>query len=106
MKDILVLGMGKVGSLVGTLLSKKFNVIGVDQKKPHYNYKLPFKVIPEDVGNLKKMKSIFEKHDAVVSALPFFLNKKGTMSLLAHLCRSFFFISNLTNVMSSLPSFL
>ena len=54
MKDILVLGMGKVGSLVGTLLSKKFNVIGIDQKKPHYNYKLPFKVTQENVGNLKK----------------------------------------------------
>jgi len=82
MKEILVLGMGKVGSLVGTLLSKKFNVIGIDLKKPHYNYKLPFKVTQENVGNLKKMKSIFEKHDAVVSALPFFLNKK--IAKLAH----------------------
>ena len=35
MKNILVLGMGKVGSLVGVLLSKNFKVTALDQKKPH-----------------------------------------------------------------------
>ncbi len=82
MKNILVLGMGKVGSLVGTLLSSKFNVKGLDQSKPHYNYKLPFNVIQGDVGDLKKMKSILKDFDAVVSALPFFLNKN--IAKLAH----------------------
>ena len=82
MKNILVLGLGKVGSLVGTLLSKKFNVCGLDQNKPHYNYKLPFNVIQNDVGNLKTMKSILKDYDAVVSALPFFLNKN--IAKLAH----------------------
>ena len=33
MKNIVVLGLGKVGTLVGVLLSKKFNVTGIDQKK-------------------------------------------------------------------------
>ena len=32
MKNIVVLGLGKVGTLVGVLLSKKFNVTGIDQK--------------------------------------------------------------------------
>ena len=82
MKNILVLGLGKVGSLVGTLLSKKFNICGLDQNKPHYNYKLPFNVIKNDVGNLKTMESILKDYDAVVSALPFFLNKN--IAKLAH----------------------
>ncbi len=30
MKEILLLGMGKVGSLVGLLLSKNFNVTAID----------------------------------------------------------------------------
>ncbi len=82
MKNILVLGLGKVGSLVGTLLSSKFNVKGLDQNKPHYNYKLSFDVIQGDVADLKSMKSILKNFDAVVSALPFFLNKN--IAKLAH----------------------
>jgi saccharopine dehydrogenase-like NADP-dependent oxidoreductase len=35
MKKILLLGMGKVGSLVGLLLSKNFNVTDFDQNHPH-----------------------------------------------------------------------
>ncbi len=34
MKEILLLGMGKVGSLVGLLLSKNFNVTAIDQNLP------------------------------------------------------------------------
>ncbi|SVA21002.1 uncharacterized protein METZ01_LOCUS73856 [marine metagenome] len=82
MKNILVLGLGKVGSLVGALLSSKFNVKGLDQSKPHYNYKLSFDVIQGDVSDLKSMKSILKDFDAVVSALPFFLNKN--IAKLAH----------------------
>ena len=76
MKNIVVLGLGKVGTLVGVLLSKKFNVTGIDQKKPHYDFKLPFKVLECDVKNEKDLEKIFQKNDTVVSALPFFLNKK------------------------------
>lgn len=75
MKKILVLGLGKVGSLVGVLLSKKFDVTGLDQKKPHYNYSLPFEVIEGDVSDVKRMSETMSRFDSVVSALPYFLNK-------------------------------
>lgn len=82
MKHILVLGMGKVGSLVGVLLSKNFNVTAIDEKKPHYEYTLPFDCIQGDVSDLNFMKNQISKHDAVVSALPYFLNKP--IAQLAH----------------------
>jgi len=75
MKKILVLGLGKVGTLVGVLLSKNFDVTGLDQKQPHYDFKLPFRVIESDVKDEKKLITIFSKYDTIVSALPFFLNK-------------------------------
>ena len=49
MKKILVLGMGKVGSLVGVLLNDNFEVTALDQKTPHYSYELPFKCLLGDV---------------------------------------------------------
>ncbi len=76
MKKVLVLGMGKVGPLVGLLLSKQFEVTGLDKRKPHYNYDLPFKIIEGDVTSEVVLVDILAQHDAVVSALPFFLNKK------------------------------
>ncbi|MEE9374439.1 MAG: saccharopine dehydrogenase C-terminal domain-containing protein [Saprospiraceae bacterium] len=76
MKKILVLGLGKVGSLVGVLLSKNFEVTGLDKKKPHYNYVLPFDVEIGDVTDGDYMTKLMSKYDAVVSALPYFLNKK------------------------------
>src|SRR5210317_1767311 len=82
MKHILVLGMGKVGSLVGVLLSKNFNVTAIDEKKPHYEYTLPFDCIQGDVSDLNFMKNQISKYDAVVSALPYFLNKP--IAQLAH----------------------
>ena len=75
MKNILVLGLGKVGTLVGVLLSKNFNVSGLDQNKPHYDFKLPFKIIEADVKNKETLINVFKDFDTVVSALPFFLNK-------------------------------
>ena len=76
MKKILVLGLGKVGTLVGVLLSKNFDVTGLDQKKPHYDFKLPFSVIESDVKDEKKLITIFSKYDTIVSALPFFFKQK------------------------------
>lgn len=67
--------MGKVGSLVGVLLSKKFTVTGVDQKAPHYNYKLPFDTIIGDVTDMSFVADLVNDHDAVVSCLPYFLNR-------------------------------
>ena len=75
MDKILVLGLGKVGSLLGVLLNKKFKVTGLDKKKPHYDYELPFDVITGDVSDLEFMKKTLINFDAVVSALPYFLNK-------------------------------
>ncbi len=75
MKKILTLGLGKVGTLVGVLLSKKYEVTGVDRQKPHYDFKLPFAVVETDVTDTAKMEQLIGENDAVVSALPYFLNK-------------------------------
>ena len=82
MENILVLGMGKVGSLVGLLLSKNFKVKTIDQKLPHYDYDFPFECIQADVTDLIWMKKEMAKYHAVVSALPYFLNKN--IAKLAH----------------------
>lgn len=76
MKHILTLGLGKVGTLVGVLLSKKYTITGVDRQKPHYTFNLPFDVVEGDVTNEQFLKELIDKNDAVVSALPYFLNKK------------------------------
>lgn len=75
MKNIVTLGLGKVGTLVGVLLSKKYNVTGIDKQKPHYEFDLPFKVVEGDVSDEGFMRKVLEGQDAVVSALPYFLNK-------------------------------
>lgn len=84
MKKIAVLGMGKVGSLVGVLLSKRFTVTGVDQKKPNYNYELPFGFTKGDVSDESFIKKLCDKNDAIVSCLPYFLNKP-----IAKLCHEY-----------------
>jgi saccharopine dehydrogenase-like NADP-dependent oxidoreductase len=76
MEKILSLGLGKVGTLVGVLLSKKYKVTGVDKQKPHYDFDLPFEVLEGDVTNDDFLEQHIKEHDAVVSALPYFLNKK------------------------------
>jgi len=75
MKKIVALGLGKVGTLVGVLLSKQYEVIGVDRQKPHYDFQLPFKVIEGDVTDVEFMTNLLKENEAVVSALPYFLNK-------------------------------
>lgn len=76
MKKIAVLGLGKVGTLVAVLLNKQFEVTGVDKTEPHYDFDLPFPVISGDMGSESFIGEIVKSHDAVVSALPYFLNKK------------------------------
>ena len=76
MKKVLVLGMGKVGSLVGVLLHNHFEVVGVDKFGGHYDRKLPFPIIQGDVSSEAFLAEHLPEYDAVVSALPFFLNKK------------------------------
>ena len=75
MKEIATMGLGKVGTLVGVLLSKKYNVLGIDKQKPHYDFDLPFEVVEGDLSNEEFIRKVLEDKDAVVSALPYYLNK-------------------------------
>lgn len=72
-KNVAVLGMGKVGSLVGTLLSQKFTVVGMDQREIT---DLPFTVKEGDVSDEKTIRDLLADKQAVVSCLPYFLNIK------------------------------
>ena len=72
-KKVVVLGLGKVGELVAILAKEAgFTVIGVDSRERN---KLPFKVVAGDVADTKFLEKIFDKNDAVISCLPYFLNK-------------------------------
>lgn len=82
MKKILTLGLGKVGTLVAVLLSKKYDVTGLDRQQPHYEFDLPFEVLEGDVTDQNFMSSLLDNYDAVISALPYFLNKD--IAKLAH----------------------
>ena len=73
-KRIAVLGLGKVGSLVATLLSSKYDVEGMDQFDVKEEF--PFSVSKGDVSNDKEIRDFLKNKDAVVSCLPFFLNIK------------------------------
>ncbi len=75
MKKIIVLGLGKVGTLVALLLHDLYNVVGVDKELPHYDFDLPFEVLKGDVSETSFIEELLEGADAVVSALPYFLNK-------------------------------
>lgn len=75
MKNITILGLGKVGTLVGFLLSDKYNVTGVDMSDPHYDFDLPFTVKKGDMSDESTVVELLESQDAVVSALPYYLNK-------------------------------
>ncbi|WP_234734897.1 saccharopine dehydrogenase family protein [Tellurirhabdus bombi] len=72
MKNILVVGLGKVGSLVGILLNKRFSVTGFDQRQPAQ--KLPFPVILGDVSDEATLTKTLDAFDGVVSCLPYNLN--------------------------------
>jgi saccharopine dehydrogenase-like NADP-dependent oxidoreductase len=72
MQNILVIGMGKVGSLVGTLLSKRFTVKGLDKNNPATE--LPFEVIKGDVSDRVLLEKLIPQFDAVVSCMPYNLN--------------------------------
>ncbi|MGB0254939.1 MAG: saccharopine dehydrogenase C-terminal domain-containing protein [Flavobacteriaceae bacterium] len=82
MKNITLLGLGKVGSLVGLLLHKQFTVSAYDSQKSHYPIALPFPHKIADVSKPDIVHKVLEKADAVVSALPFHLNK--SIAAIAH----------------------
>lgn len=73
-KNIAVLGLGKVGSLVATLLSSKYKVIGIDQAENEENF--PFDTSKGDVSDANYIRDLLKDKDAVVSCLPYFLNIK------------------------------
>ncbi|MDG1723692.1 MAG: saccharopine dehydrogenase C-terminal domain-containing protein [Flavobacteriaceae bacterium] len=75
MNSVAVLGLGKVGTLVGVLLDKQFSVKGYDLHKPHYEIDIPFPYEIVDISNTDNVHSILDDADAVVSALPYYLNK-------------------------------
>ena len=68
MKNIAVIGLGKVGSLAGTLLSEKFEVTGIDQHPPST---LPFTCQKGDVKDFDFLTAVLSRQDAVVSCLPY-----------------------------------
>ena len=72
MQNILVIGLGKVGSLVGTLLSKRFSVTGID--KTISDTSLPFPVKIGDITSPEFLDTVLNGFDAVVSCMPYNLN--------------------------------
>ncbi|GAB2768491.1 saccharopine dehydrogenase NADP-binding domain-containing protein [Rhabdobacter roseus] len=72
MDKILVIGMGKVGSLVGTLLSKQFDVTGFDKAQPATA--LAFPTLRGDVSDTDSLLETLKNFDAVVSCMPYNLN--------------------------------
>ena len=68
----LVLGLGKVGYLVGLLLHETgFKVTGCDlMQAPGF----PFPVRSLDVGDEAALSTALREHDAVISCLPYHLN--------------------------------
>lgn len=72
-KNIAVLGLGKVGSLVATLLSSKYTVVGVDENKPQEDF--PFEFHKADVSDKNSIRNLLKDKQAVISCLPYFLNR-------------------------------
>jgi saccharopine dehydrogenase-like NADP-dependent oxidoreductase len=82
MNKIAVLGLGKVGTLVGLLLNELFNVVGYDMSKPHYKIQYPFPCHIADISKTETIREVVEHVDAVVSALPYNLNRR--IATIAH----------------------
>jgi saccharopine dehydrogenase-like NADP-dependent oxidoreductase len=71
-KSILVIGLGKVGTLVGILLKKTgFKVVGaaISEKE-----NLPFDTKKIDASDISQIGGLIKNHDAVVSCLPYQFN--------------------------------
>ncbi|HJU84632.1 MAG TPA: saccharopine dehydrogenase NADP-binding domain-containing protein, partial [Holophagaceae bacterium] len=69
---VLVLGLGKVGTLVATLLhDSNFKVTGLDAVE---RKGLPFATKVVDLGDPASLRPLLKDADAVVSCLPFHLN--------------------------------
>ena len=71
MKHIAVIGLGKVGSLVATLLNDSFIVTGVDQ---HVPADFEFQTVSGNVRDRQFLDTLLATQDAVVSCLPYNMN--------------------------------
>lgn len=72
LESILVLGLGKVGSLVGGLLAQTgFDVLGATRSA---RAGLPFATAQVDVSAIDPVADLMKDHDAVVSCLPYRFN--------------------------------
>jgi saccharopine dehydrogenase-like NADP-dependent oxidoreductase len=70
--SILVLGLGKVGSLVASMLHEtEFSVTGADVD---FHEEVPFAVIPLNVLSSEELAITMKEFDAVVSCLPYTFN--------------------------------
>jgi len=72
MENVIVIGLGKVGSLVATLLCKRFKVTGVDKVKPPIPVSFSFQ--SGDISQSEFLETILSNADAVVSCMPYNLN--------------------------------
>jgi len=73
MKNIAVLGLGKVGHLAAELLSNSgFNVTGIDREVTSDSYSFAAKSL--DLRSIETAIKEFKKQDAILSCLPFQLN--------------------------------
>ena len=68
MQKVAVIGLGKVGSLVATLLGRQFSVTGVDASAAAGGFSFP--VVKGSVQDKAFLDSILSSQDAVVSCLP------------------------------------
>ncbi len=74
MKSIAVLGLGKVGHLAAELLHEAgFQVYGYDLRRPAVDPKFPFNIL--DISSEAELGKAFSSVDAVLSCLPYHLNK-------------------------------
>ena len=80
-ESMLVLGLGKVGILVGILLEKTgFNVLGADL---YEKTGLPFDTKKIDVSDISQAQAMIKECDAVVSCLPY----KFNLGIASYACR-------------------
>jgi saccharopine dehydrogenase-like NADP-dependent oxidoreductase len=72
LESIIVLGLGKVGTLVGILLNLSgFRVLGADLQE---QAGFPFATTKIDVADISQAAAVIKEYDAVVSCLPYKLN--------------------------------
>jgi len=70
--SVLVIGLGKIGSLVATLLHENGYAVTGYTRQTVKN--APFKLMVADSSDLEQLKNAVREHDSVVSCLPYHLN--------------------------------